>query len=150
MQTRELALKVANDASAEEREKLALWLEGLLEIKNADLSPYNKSREAISFTAKQKVVLPLIRSIARLVKKHLWDSRGAKGRFGLIGAGVGVMFFSGQSAGIAALGGAVGLPLWIVFGAGGAFAGVLLEELSAKKHSNDSDIITSYKVIDDE
>lgn len=150
LKSRELALKVAQEASLDEREKLVFWLSGLLEIKNSEMTPLKKSREAVSFTSKQKVILPIIRSISKLVKKHLWDSRGIKGRSGLIGIGVGLTFFGGQSAGIAALGGAIGLPLWIVLGAGGAFAGVLLEELQTKKEQSPSGVITSYKVVDGE
>ena len=36
---------------------------------------------------------------------------------------------AGQGAVIVALGGAIGVPLWVVFGAGGAFAGLLIEEI---------------------
>lgn len=43
--------------------------------------------------------------------------------------------FSGQGAGIAALGGAIGVPLWVVFGAGGAFVGVFIDE--AKRRVDD-------------
>jgi hypothetical protein len=43
---------------------------------------------------------------------------------------------SGQGAGIAALGGAIGLPLWVVFGAGGAFLGVLIEEIRKSRRSS--------------
>lgn len=58
-----------------------------------------------------------------------WDERGTKSRFGIAGAGVGLAVFGTKGAGIAALGGAIGVPLWIVLGAGAYFAPVLIEEL---------------------
>jgi len=42
----------------------------------------------------------------------------------------------GAGAGIAALGTAAGVPLWIVFGAGGAFAGMLADEIQKLIVSN--------------
>jgi hypothetical protein len=50
-------------------------------------------------------------------------------------AATGVALFGGQGAGVAALGTAVGVPLWVIFGAGGAFMGVLYEELTGKKRT---------------
>jgi hypothetical protein len=52
----------------------------------------------------------------------------------------------GQGAGVAALGTAVGVPLWVVFGAGATFLGVLYEEITRKKPNKS----TSYQVIDAE
>jgi hypothetical protein len=54
------------------------------------------------------------------------------GPLGSGGAAVGVALFGGQSAGIAALGTAIGVPLWVVFGAGAAFAKSLHSELGRK------------------
>lgn len=49
---------------------------------------------------------------------------------GLSAAAVGLAVFGNQAAGIAALGSAIGVPLWIVLGAGSMFADQLLKELS--------------------
>jgi hypothetical protein len=38
----------------------------------------------------------------------------------------------GAGAGIAALGGAIGVPLWVLFGAGAAFAGAIVDEVAAR------------------
>jgi hypothetical protein len=48
------------------------------------------------------------------------------------GAVAGVALFGGKAAGIAALGTAIAVPLWIVLGAGGAFAGVLIEIIEGR------------------
>ena len=65
-------------------------------------------------------------------------------KLGLGGAAVGLAVFGGQGAGIAALGTAIGVPLWVVFGAGAAFLGVLYEEIADKK----PDRRTTYRVMD--
>jgi hypothetical protein len=150
LSSHELAMRVVENTSVSERARLKLWLGGLLDLKALPISNVKKARQAVVLTQQHKVIFPVIRSLSKLVKTHLWDNRTQKGRFGIMGAVVGATFFGGQSAGIAALGGAIGLPLWIVLGAGGTFAGVLLEELNGKKKLKDSDIITSYKVVDED
>jgi hypothetical protein len=53
-------------------------------------------------------------------------------KLGLSTAAVGVAIFGGQGAGIAALGTAIGVPLWAVLGSGAAFADVIIEEFGRK------------------
>ncbi|OCC02401.1 hypothetical protein BA190_24055 [Labrys sp. WJW] len=55
------------------------------------------------------------------------------GAGGIAGAGAGLAFFGTQGAGIAALGTAAGVPLWVVPGAGSMFAKTLHEELTKRK-----------------
>lgn len=130
---KQLAIRIAASASAEEREALRIWIERLLALKALDLSVTQKAKQAISLTVDSKVILPTIKIIARETKRLAWDDRGLKARLGLGGAAVGVALFGSQGAGIAALGTAIGVPLWVVFGAGAAFAGVLYEEITGKK-----------------
>jgi hypothetical protein len=87
------------------------------------------------------VVLPAVKIIARETKRLGWDDRSLPGRLGIGGAAVGLALFGGQGAGVAALGTAVGVPLWVVFGAGATFLGVLYEEITRKKPNN---FLSSY------
>jgi hypothetical protein len=76
------------------------------------------------------------------IKRVGWDERGLPERIALSAAATAAaLIFSGQGAGIAALGGAIGVPLWVVFGAGGAFIGVLSEgaQRRAKELENAED-----------
>ena len=84
--------------------------------------------------------------ISKSLKGAAWDNRGLPARIALSGAIAAAVFFGGQGAGIAALGTAIGVPLWVVFGAGGAFLGVLYEEIVGKK----TGAKTTYRVIDAE
>ena len=130
---RQLAIKVASSVSDLEREALIDWANGLLEIRSKDLTSRKKAKEAIQLTLSSKVVWPAAKLMWREIKRLAWDERGMKSRFGLIGVGIGATVFGGQSAGIAALGTAIGVPLWVVLGAGAAFAAMLIEELNVKK-----------------
>ncbi|MGY0559815.1 hypothetical protein ACW7G2_03715 [Luteimonas sp. A277] len=143
---KQLAVRIAATANAVEKEALRIWIERLLALKAADLPTSVKARKAISLTAESKVVLPTVKIIARETKRLAWDERGITARLGLGGAAMGVALFGGQGAGIAALGTAIGVPLWVVFGAGAAFVGVLYEEITGKRPSSK----TTYTVIDGE
>ncbi|MCL4822831.1 MAG: hypothetical protein KJZ57_01315 [Anaerolineales bacterium] len=141
---RQLAVRIAASANSVEKEAIRSWIEGLLALRATDVSLTEKVRKAIALTVERKVVLPTVKIIARETRRLAWDERGAAVRLGLGGAAAGVAFFGGQGAGIAALGTAIGVPLWVVFGAGAAFVGVLYEEITGKKPSTKA----SYTVID--
>lgn len=99
---------------------LTQLVEGLSEIKNANMpTPEKLSRAASLVWEKSKLVA--------------WDDRGLAARVGMIAAIAGIVTFGSQGAGIAALGGAIGVPLWVVFGAGGAFLALLYQEITGKE-----------------
>ena len=131
---RQLAVHIAE--SVDDRERLALlsWSTKLLKIRESSLPVKRKAKDAITLTVKSKVIRPAAKLIWKEVKRHAWSERGTKSRFSLIGMAIGATIFGGQGAGIAALGTAIGVPLWVVLGAGGAFAGALVEELSSSKN----------------
>ena len=143
---RQLAVRVVDAASDTVRAALLVAAEGLLQIRSASLPATQKAKAAIKLTAECKVIWPITKMIAGEVKRLAWDDRSVTARFGLAGMAVGAAVFGGQGAGIAALGTAIGVPLWIVFGAGAAFAGVLIEELTGGVHSPK----TTYKIIEAE
>lgn len=105
----------------------------LIEINNSNLGHGAKLAQAT-------------KTISKGLKSTAWDNRGLAARLAMSGAIAGAVFFGGQGAGIAALGSAIGVPLWIVFGAGAGFIGILYDEISGKK----TNIKTTYTVIDAE
>lgn len=126
---RAIATRIAASASEHEREALLLWMMQLLQVRDSSLSSVQKAKQAVLLTSRSKVVWPMVKMLAHEVKRVGWDERGTKSRFGIAGAGVGLALFGTQGAGIAALGGAIGVPLWIVLGAGAYFAPMLVDEL---------------------
>lgn len=139
-----LAMRTAASANTAEKAAIRSWIQALMTIKQSDCPSLQKAKQAISVTLESEVVWPTVRIISREVKRLAWDDRSVKARFGLGGAAIAALAFGGQSAGIAALGTAIGVPLWVIFGAGATFLGVLYEEVTDDKGERK----TTYTVID--
>lgn len=135
---RQFALAIIEQAKPKELVAIQSWAEGLLDIKKNETSRFAKARAAIALTLASKVVWPVVKLAARRAKQIGWDNRSGAARLGLLGSSAGLALFGGQSAGIAALGTAIGVPLWIVLGAGSAFAGGLISEIK-RVRSTESD-----------
>ena len=141
---KQLAVRIAASTNDLEKEALRGWIERLLEVKVSNLPAMQKAKKALAVTADSRIVWPTVKLIANESKRLAWDERGRTSRFGLGGAAVGLALFGGQGAGIGALGTAIGVPLWVVFGAGAAFLNMLYEEITGKKLKSK----TTYSVID--
>lgn len=141
---KQLAVLIADNATNEEKEALRTWIEKMLAIKASDLPAKTKATQSIAVTRKSKVLSPSIKLLARELKRLGWDERSLKARVGIAGVGLGVLTFGSQAAGVAAFGGAIAVPLWVLFGAGATFLGFLYEEITGK-HPNPK---TTYNVID--
>lgn len=143
------AVTLVKSASDVERDSLVLWLETLLRIRSSDQTAFEKAKATLLATRVHKILWPLLKVISSEIKKNLWDKRSTKSRMGIIGVSSAIVLFGGQSAGVAALGGAIGVPLWIVFGAGATFAGFILEEIKRNRSKQpDGAIVVDYEVID--
>ena len=95
--------------------------------------------DSIDLTADKQVLGVLTKGSGRLLAKHAWKDRSWPARIGLSAAALATVLTAGQGAGIALLGTAIGVPLWIVFGSGGEFAGVLLDEIDQSRGPLDTD-----------
>lgn len=134
---RQLAVAIIKSTSPSDQILLQQWITQLLVLKDAPIGKLEKAKKAIAITASSKAAIAAAKIVTRHIKRVAWDERSAAARFGLGGAALGLAAFGSQGAGIAALGTAVGVPLWVVSGAGASLAGVLLEELKRSK-KNDS------------
>lgn len=130
--------EIVDDATLEQQRALLDWSKDLLIVRRSDESVVTKVKAAIAATAQRKVIWPLVRVMLNRLKRLGWDERSWKTRLGIGTVAATAIVFGGQGAGIAALGTAIGVPLWIVFGAGGTFAGLLMDELEevVKKNRN--------------
>ena len=127
-----IARALVRDASAVERDALRRWAEGLLQIRAKNISVSRKAKEAIVFATESKVIVPVIKKLAIELKRVGWDNRSWKSRLGM-GAGVATLVAAGSAgAGIAAMGTAIGVPLWVVIGAGATLAGTIVDEVKSK------------------
>jgi len=116
--------------SPPQRAALVEWARQLLSIRSVNEQPLEKARRAIAATYRREVIVALLSGTASSVKDLAWSDRSWSARLGLGAAAVAATTLGGKGAGIAAMGSAIGVPLWVVFGAGGSFAGMLIDELS--------------------
>ncbi len=151
---KELAIRVLSNSNESQKAALGEWAKGLLAIKHSNMGTFVKGQTAIKFTAQSKVIIPILKILAKEIKidqlnlskaktssktsvlksmKAFWANRSLPTKMGLGASSVALIVFGTQGAGIAALGTAIGVPLWVVFGAGATFAGVLYEEVTGKK-----------------
>jgi hypothetical protein len=125
-----LAVRVATQLNPEDRPVLKAYAEDLLAIRESDSSVARKAMDALDRTVNRELMRVFTTTAAKSLVKVAWQDRTWAARLGLSAAAVAAATTAGQGAGIAAFGSAIGVPLWVVLGAGGAFAGVLVDELT--------------------
>jgi hypothetical protein len=125
-----IAIVITSATTDLEKDALKAWLSDLLAIRAEEISFVTKSTKALKLTLQNKVLWPVVKLISREMKRYGWDERSPMMRRFSVVAAAGIATFGGQAAGIAALGTAIGVPLWVIFGAGAAFVPVLLREFS--------------------
>lgn len=135
--SRKMALTIVERATPTELQAVHQWAQGLLELRDKPMSKFDKARQAISLTLSSKIIWPIVKNVAHKMKEVGWDNRSRTSRLGLVGSATGIALFGGQSAGIAALGTAIGVPLWVVLGAGASFANLLIEEAARRRQQAD-------------
>lgn len=122
---RGVAAEIVAAADGGERAALLGWAEALTEIRGSGAGPIRKARRALAATCDRKTVWPFVKAIWQEKRRHGWDSRGLSSGVGVLG----VLVFGGAWAGLAPLGEAANLPVWMVIGSGAEFAEALRGEL---------------------
>lgn len=130
---KKLAVYIASTIGDAETNALRAWIEQMLAIKASKMTLRVKAQRAISLTSRSNIVVPVLKLVLRETKRMAWDDRGLQGKLAISGSAIGAALFGGQAAGVAALGTAVGVPLWVIFGAGASFLGVLYDEITRKQ-----------------
>jgi hypothetical protein len=131
-----LAHHIVQKSDDRQLEALRWWADKMLAIRSSNGTKIRKAKSAILASMDKDLIVPVIKRVADEAKRLAWDDRGLKARSALVASTAALMTFGGQGAGIAALGGAIGVPLWVVFGAGGAFAASLYEEATVALGKN--------------
>ena len=125
---REVAVRIIEATQPEHLAALEKWAQAMVEINSRPVSRLEKLKAALRSSSDREILAPILKVVWSETKRIGWDERGLAARMAL-GSATLALTLSGQNAGIAALGTAVGVPLFVVFGAGGALAGVIMEEL---------------------
>ena len=132
-QASELAQRVWAQTAPDERDALITWLHKLATIRDSGAPTPRRAYLALKCTLTSKAVVPLAKQLGRECKRHGWDERSSKWRAFLGGSAAGLLLLGTQGAGIAALGGAIGVPLWLVVGGGAAVLDALLDSSKSNK-----------------
>lgn len=114
-----------------EQQRLLGWSRGLGEIRYGTLRGFKKAAAMLALTRDRKATWPLLKVLALALKNVVWDARSWTFRLG-VGAVI-TTFVAAENggAGIVALGGGIGLPLWMLIGAGGVLVGLLADKVKA-------------------
>lgn len=131
-QTKEIGQAIVVATKPEDLDALRVWAQTMLDIRASNAPALQKAKNAIVASTDRKVLAPILQVAWRELRRVGWEERGLPARMAM-GAAAAALTLSGQGAGIAALGGAIGVPLFVVFGAGGALAGVIVDEIRRKK-----------------
>ena len=133
--------RILSNITTEEAIALQFWATKLLTLRTSTKSPKQKLLDIIQLTKDAPILFPLIKKIAVELKKTGWDERSWKARIGM-GAGLwATLLIAKAGAGLALLGGAIAVPLWIVFGSGDQFVKKLIQALKKKNATDDQDEI---------
>lgn len=128
-QGRMLIRRLDKSLTDSERQAIINWGMQLLAIRRSDKTTIQKAQAALEITRRSNIILPTLSKAGITLRNVLWKDRNWPTRIGLGTAAIAAVAFGSQGAGIAALGGAIGIPLWVVCGAGGVFIGTLIDEL---------------------
>ncbi|MFQ5530477.1 MAG: hypothetical protein ACE5FP_09025 [Gemmatimonadota bacterium] len=124
------AISAAREKLDESQKRAVIRLfRRLLEVRETEASSKDKLRKAIPDERDAKAALDALQSSASQIKDLAWDDRTWPARVGIGAATVVAATMAGQSAGLALLGTAIAIPLWVVFGNGNEFAAALIAEL---------------------
>jgi hypothetical protein len=128
-----LKLVVSNAISKlDEREKAEVrdWAEkSLVVINDKKLSKTNKLKK-LKRIKRPKATKHFLAAILEGVKSALWDNQSWARRLAVAGLALGVVTFGTEAAGVAALGGAIGVPLALLTGTGAALLGLIIDEIN--------------------
>lgn len=128
---------IIENTTIEEKRLLLDLLDSLIEIRRMEISKREKIKRTIMLFKKSKSALPLLKNI----KPFLWDNRGWGWKTTLV-LTIAVATLVPGNAGIAAMGTAIGVPLWVVIGGGYGLATIGAEKLrSIVCSTKKSDII---------
>jgi hypothetical protein len=116
-----------------EQQRLLGWSRGLGEIRYGTLRGFKKAAAMLALTRDRKAAWPLLKVLALALKHMVWDARSWTFRLGLGALIATFVAAENGGAGIVALGGGIGLPLWMLIGACGVLIGLVADKIKARR-----------------
>lgn len=124
--------RIMSGITKEQAIALQVWAARLLDLRKSGQSGREKFQEVIRLTQNARQLFPVIKTIATELKRAGWDDTSWQSKAGMGAALWATLFIGKAAASLALLGGAVAVPLWIVFGNGDRFVQRLIQALKKK------------------
>ena len=128
---REWAQSIVRQADTEERQALSAWAKRLLEIRDGSEFPPLKVQHALTASVDLEISSKLVRLLGSGLRRVGWDERDTMERTGIAAVTAMALVTSAGLLALAAIGGTLSVPMWVVFGTGDEFARMLVEEAEA-------------------
>ena len=114
--------------SKEEKKLLKQWAIKVMKIRDNESYSFKEKLNALK-KLNNKEAFKASLNIATEYSKKYWKKASWAEKLGIIGGGGAIALFGFGGAGVAALGGAIGLPLFLLTAAGGTFIGTIIDKL---------------------
>ncbi len=118
-----------------EQHRLLGWSRGLGEIRYGTLRGFKKAAAMLALTRDRKAIWPFLKVLTLALKHVVWDARSWTLRLGVGAIIATFVTVEKGGAGIVSLGDGIGLPLWMLIGAGGVLIGVLADTIEKRRKS---------------
>lgn len=116
-----------------EKQRIILdWAVQIKEIQNDKLLTTKQKIQKLKVVNNSEVFKTIFSFVTKLLSSN-WKNTTLPMKLAIIGGSSGMLLAGTSGAGIAALGGAIGLPFFLVTAAGGAFVGTIIDNLKEKK-----------------
>ena len=116
----------------EKRQLILDWAVEIKEIQNNKLLTTKQKIQRLKVVNNSEVFKTIFSFVIKLLSSKCKNATLPM-RLAFIGGSSGMILAGTSGAGIAALGGAIGLPFFLVTAAGGAFIGTIIDTLKQKK-----------------
>lgn len=132
-----LASSILKEFTEAERQEIKSWAETAIVIRNDEsLNQVQKVKRLYEESWKSNVITKFLKACLKLIKKHGWDERSMPAKLALSGVTFGVATMGTKFAGVASAGFGIGVPFFVLTGAGGALLGVILKEIDEAQNKN--------------
>lgn len=116
-----------------EQHRLLEWSRGWGTIRYGELRGGRKITAMLALTREHRAAWPLAKIMFLTLKVVIWDARSWTFRLGLGSLVATFILLGNAAASIVALGGGIGLPLWLLIGAGGILIGLLADRIQTQR-----------------
>jgi len=137
---------IKNIGNEQEREEVINWFIAARKVLEKNIPNTDKARELYSSVDSVKTAKIFFASLSKILKKYMDSSFPLPIKVALPITAIATLLLGAEGAGIAAFGGAIGLPVIAIFLIGSAGITAILEPFLKKNTSNEAKVIVSAAI----